>query len=257
MPGDSSYSKRLQGFINYERNTGKPHPQSLGIKNFKRLVVNNQLQYLEPLLWMGPISVGTPPVQFNVAFDTGIGDFFLATIGCENFQGHTLYDPTGSSTAHALDRNFNIWTSDGSNVSGQLWTDTVRILDFTATQQTLGAASVWPNLRRTPEDGIMGMAFRSVSTYNADPVFQTIVRQQPTDFPIFAMKLVEDNAILTLGGLNPALYDDPITWLDVTDTGYWQIESEFLSVGGEIIIQELSCIIDTARSNCFLLTLFN
>jgi cathepsin D len=159
MPCDSSYRKRLHGFINYEHNTGKPHPGSLGIKNIKRLVVNNQLQDVRNLVWMGPISVGTPPVQFNVNFDTGRGSLFLADIGCQTCLDRTRYHPTGSSTAHALARNFNIGYADGSSASGQLYTDTVRISGLTAIHQTLGAVSVWHDAWRTIEDGVMGMAF--------------------------------------------------------------------------------------------------
>jgi cathepsin D len=246
MPSDSSYSKRLQGFINYERNTGTPHPRSLGIENFKRDVVNLPLQEIQnPLMWMGSISVGIPPVQFNVEIDVGIGNFFLAHIGCETCRAHTFYDPIVSPTAHSLNRIFNI----GASVTGQLWTDTVRIFGLTATQQTVGAASVWHNPRETREDGVMGMAFRSVGTYNAAPVFETLVRQHQTDSPVFAMKLVENEAMLTLGGLNTDLYHGPIIWVDVTGDGYWEIESESLRVGGQNIVAEFSCIIDTARSN--------
>jgi cathepsin D len=247
MPSDSSYSKRLQGFINYERNTGKPHPRSLSIKNFKRAVVNNDLQDVRRLVWMGPISVGTPPVQFNVHFDTGSGNLLLAATECPTCLDRTRYDTDGSATAISLNINFNLGYIDGSGVSGRLWTDTVSILGLTATQQTLGAVSEWHDFRRTIEDGVMGMALRSA--FNTNPVFQTLVDQQQTDFPIFAMKLVEGEAILTLGGLNANLYHNPIGWLDITDNGYWQIESQGLSVDGENILEEFSCIIDSARSN--------
>jgi cathepsin D len=228
MPSDSSYRKRFQGFISYERNTGKPHPQSLGIKDFKRTGVNHELHDVRRLVWMGPISVGTPAVQFNVNFDTGSGNLFLAAVGCENCLDRTRYDTDRSSTAVSLNIDFNIGYYDGSNASGRLWTDAVRILGLTSTQQTVGAVSEWRDLWRTIEDGVMGMAFPSVSIANTNPVFQTLVCQQQTDSPIFAMKLVEGEAILTLGGLSAHLYDDPITWLDVTDNGYWQIESQSL-----------------------------
>jgi cathepsin D len=232
MPCDSSYSKRLEGFINYERNTGKPHPRSLGIKNFRRLVVENELQEIEPMAWTGPISVGTPPVQFNVKFDTASGSFFLATRECETCLAHTLYDPTHSSTAHSLHTPFYI----GLIVTGQLWTDTVRILGLTATGQTLGAASAWFNPAETPEDGVVGMAFQRVSVANAVPVFETLVRQHRTDSPVFAMKLVQGHAVLTLGGLNADLYHDPITWVDVMDNGYTVHISRYDSVKTGLIL---------------------
>jgi cathepsin D len=245
MPCDSSYSKRLQGFINYELNTGKPHPRSLGIKNFKRLLVNNELEEIEERMWTGPITVGTPPVLFNVKFDTATSNFFLATIGCEPCLAHNLYDPASSSTAHPLHTNFII----GASVTGQLWTDTVRLLGLIATQQTLGAASAWFNRRETPEDGVVGMAFQRLSVNHAVPFFETLVRQRQTNSPVFAMKLVEGHAVLTLGGLNEDLYHGPITYVDITDTGYWEIEPDHLTVGEQGIFGGFTCIIDSARSN--------
>jgi hypothetical protein len=248
MPFDSSYSKRLRGLSNYEHNTTKPHPRSLDIKDSKRALEHIPIQYTQGM-WAGPISVGNPPVEFNVNFDTGSGSFFLATKACDNCLVLTPYDPVGSSTAVPLSRNFNIPYVDGTSASGKLYADTVTIGRLTATLQILGAASEWTKPQRTPSDGIMGLAFQSASTYNAIPVFQTLVNQRQTDYPLFAMKLVEGGAVLTLGGMNDDLFDGPITYVDVINRGWWEVKAQSLSVDGQVIFKGISCFIDSVRSN--------
>jgi cathepsin D len=248
MRFDSSYSKMLRGFGDYERNTGKPHPRSLGIKDSKRPFAPIAMQYTRDM-WVGRISVGTPSVQFNVNFDTGSGAFFLATIGCERCLGQNLYHPFGSSTARTLSRPFNIRYVDGTHASGQLYTDTVRIGHLIATQQTLGAVSAWTKLERSLDDGIMGLGFRSSSMYNALPVFQRLIYQHPTDLPVFTMKLVQGAAVSTFGGLNGDLYNGAITYVDITGEGWWEIKSDFLSIDGQVVFKEITCLIDSACSN--------
>jgi hypothetical protein len=248
MPFDPSYSKMLRGLSNDERNTGKRHPRSLGINDSKRTVEPFVIRYTQNL-WMGPISVGTPAVEFNVIFDTGCGDLFLATIGYESGLVQTLYNPFRSYTALPLSRNFDIHFIGGSRASGRLWTDTVRIGHLTAIKQTLGAASEWNKADENPADGLIGLGFQSVIMDNAVPVFQNLVDQLQTDFSIFAMKLAEGDGVLTLGGMTKKFYKGAITYVDVIDPGRWIIKCDSLSVDGQVIIGSTRCDIDSASGN--------
>ena len=66
--------------------------------------------------------------------------------------------------------SFSLSYGDGSTVSGEQYTDTVTIGGLTATSQTLGAASQYSQgfeSSEFPADGLMGMAFESISDYNA------------------------------------------------------------------------------------------
>jgi cathepsin D len=238
----------LRGLGDYERNTRKRHRRSLGIKYSKRAFEPIEIQYIQGL-WIGPITVGTPEVEYTVNFDTGSGAFFLATEECKSCLPFTLYDPDSSSTAVSLSRDFDFEYADGSRASGKLYTDTVRIGDFTATQQTLGAASEWTKLERTLDDGVIGLGFPCARMGNALPVFQNLIQQRQTDSPVFTMKLVEGNAVLTLGGLNGDLYNEPITYVDVISEEWWIIESDSLSVDGQVILGKIPCLIDSACSN--------
>jgi cathepsin D len=257
MPSDLSYSKILRGLLNYERHTGQRHPLSLGVRDFKRAVVSNPLTDENGQIWFGTVSVGTPPVAFTVDFDTGSSDFIIPGLGCKNCEGKVQYNPAASSTSVALGQTFRNEYGDGAVASGPLYNDTVSIVGLVATRQTFGAASEFSEQFLRDEDGIMGLAFRSLSEYNANPVFQNLVDQGQTTSPIFAMKLTTGDSELTLGGQNSALYTGPITWVQVTNQEYWEVSFDSLQIAGQVLVSHTPCIIDSVCSNYSLLTLLD
>jgi len=75
-------------------------------------------------------------------YDTGSSDLFLPASNCgSTCSGHTLYNPSSSSTAKAVGKSFSLSYGDGSTVSGKQYKDTVTIAGLTATSQTIGAVS--------------------------------------------------------------------------------------------------------------------
>lgn len=63
----------------------------------------------------------------------------------------------------------------------------------------------------------MGMAFKSISDYHAEPVFSSLITQNQSDEAMFAFKLAHDDSELYLGGVNKALYKGDFTWLSLTE----------------------------------------
>lgn len=204
-------------------------------------------------LWHGTISVGTPPVNYTVDFDTGSSDLFLPGPNCtKNCDGHTVYDPSKSSTSTALSgATFELDYGDGSSVKGVQYTDAVTIAGLTATNQTLGAANIYSdgfNSTNFPPDGLMGMAFQSISVYNSPPFFQTLVSSNVAAQPVFAFKLAGNGSELFLGGTNSAMYTGDFTYVPVTEQGYWQVNMDGVSVGGNQAVSTTSSIIDTGTT---------
>jgi cathepsin D len=199
----------------------------------------------------GTISVGTPPVEYTVDFDTGSSDLFLPAKDCDSTcSGHTPYDTSASSTSKALGKPFSLSYGDGSTVSGKQFTDTVSLAGLTATKQTLGAATTYSKGFESSNfspDGLMGMGFQSISVYNAPPVFQSLVSAGQTSDPVFAMKLTEQGSELTVGGLADSLYTGEVTYAPVTQEGYWQINFDSLNVGGKAVVQSTAAIVDSVR----------
>ena len=56
------FSKILRGFETYARNSGQRHPLTPDVVASKRDVGKDPLTDESSQLWMGTISVGTPPV---------------------------------------------------------------------------------------------------------------------------------------------------------------------------------------------------
>lgn len=62
----------------------------------------------------------------------------------------------------------------------------------------------------------MGMAFESLSDYNANPVFQTLVADGAVDDSVFSFKLSSSGASLFVGGTDTSLYSGDFTYVPVT-----------------------------------------
>jgi cathepsin D len=173
----------------------------------------------------------------TVDFDTGSSDLFLPSSSCgQSCEGHKIYVPNASSTAQDLGQTFSLAFGDGSSVLGDKYTDVVNIAGLTvcrnaflllvppaltggtkANMQTLGAASLYSlglESSRYPADGLMGMAFQSISVYDAPPPFQTLISQGVVTSPVFGFKFAASGSSeLFLGGTNSALYTGEFTWV--------------------------------------------
>ncbi|TFY81195.1 hypothetical protein EWM64_g2816 [Hericium alpestre] len=227
--------KIQRGFETYEKNTGAAHPLAASLKHKKRATGADALTDDEAQLWYGSISVGTPVGALD--FDTGSSDLFLPGPSCsENCEGHTTYNPSSSSTSKSLGKSFSLSYGDGSTVSGTQYTDTVAIAGLTATGQTLGAAKTFStgfSSDQFPADGLLGMAFKSLSDYNANPLFQSLMAQGKTSSSVF--------------GFND-LYSGDFTWVPVTQAAYWQVELGGLSVNGKSALSRTAAIVDTGTT---------
>lgn len=204
------------------------------------------------VLWYGTISVGTPAVDFLVDFDTGSADLVLPSSDCgSTCSGHTLYNPGASSTSVDLGKNFVLSYGDGSSVPGEQYTDTVSIAGYTAVNQTLGAATQYSSSLESsnfPADGLMGMAFESLSVYGANPVIQTLIDNNVISDPVFAFKLASSGSELRIGGINSALYSGSLTYTPVTQQGFWQISGDAISANGNTALSSFSAVIDTGTT---------
>ncbi|TFK51920.1 acid protease [Heliocybe sulcata] len=241
-----------RGFAAYQKNTGSPHPLAAKSASRKRDTGSDSLTDDNSELWYGTIEVGTPATRYTVDFDTGSSDLFLPGPDCsENCDGHTTYDPSSSSSSSEVGKQFSLQYGDGSTVSGEQYTDTVTVAGLTAKKQTLGAASQYStgfSSSSFPADGLMGMGFRSISDYNANPVFQTLVADDQTSDPVFAFKLSSSGAQLYLGGTDDSQYSGDFTYTPVTQEGYWQVDMDSASVEGQEAVRQLSVIIDTGTT---------
>ncbi|KAI6009533.1 aspartic peptidase domain-containing protein [Pisolithus orientalis] len=224
----------------------------------------SHLAFSESLRSLGPIS-DTPAVHptrrdtGSIPLTDGNNVLWYGTISvvlpsssCDSTcNGHTLYNPNTSSTAASLGQTFMLSYGDGSSVQGEQYTDTVVIAGYTATNQTFGAATQYSSNLQSPTfpaDGLMGMGFKSLSIYGADPVIQTLIDNNVISDPVFAVKLASSGSELRLGGINSDLYSGSLTYTPVTQQGFWQFDGDAISANGNATLSSFTAIIDTGTT---------
>lgn len=125
-----------------------------------------------------------------------------------------------------------------------------------AINQTLGAADTYyPDFAASnAPDGLVGFAFREISSYGATPLFQTLVDNHVLRMNVFAISLStqKDKSELRIGGSNPSMYEpDTLTIVPVTVKGYWQIQLDRFSQNGEdmiVLTDKAQAIVDTGTA---------
>ena len=113
----------------------------------------------------------------------------------------------------------------------------------------------------------MGMAFQSISSYGASPVFQTLVSEGQVTDSVFSFKLSSSGAELYIGGSNSALYTGGFTYTPVTQQvnlsfdalehhdrltlviqGYWQVNMDNVQGNGRTLLSNVDAVIDTGTT---------
>lgn len=83
-------------------------------------------------------------------------------------------------------------------------------------------------------DGILGMAFSTISQLGNPTVFEAAYNQGLVNQPIFSFYLGNsdvDYGELVLGGYDTAHYEGDINWVPLTELLYWEFQFDQLTVG--------------------------
>lgn len=236
-------------------------------QSFKTVAKRWKLDYpVEPILnymdaqYYGPITIGTPPQDFNVIFDTGSSNLWVPSVEC-NFlnlacKTHNQYDHDESSTYKPNGTDFDIQYGSGE-LSGYLSTDTTCVAGLCVTDQTFAEALKEPGIAFVMGkfDGILGMGFPTISVHGVTPVFHKMIEQGLVENPMFSFWLNRnpDDPVggeMVLGGSDPDHYEGDFTYIPVTKEGYWQIDMDSMVARDATIGCEGGCvaIVDTGSS---------
>ncbi|XP_053248771.1 embryonic pepsinogen-like [Podarcis raffonei] len=216
----------------------------------------------EPLLdfldleYYGTIYIGTPPQKFSVVFDTGSSDLWVPSVKCssEACLKHRRFDSSKSSTFRRTGKHFHIVYGTGS-MKGILVFDTVKVSSLSISHQGFGLSTTEPGKAfvNMTFDGILGLAYPSVSEEKATPFFDSLMKEgllEKHQFSVYLSRKKRGSEFI-FGGIDQSHYTGRINWIPVNyQSGFWQIALDSILVNGTEIACKGGChgIVDTGTS---------
>uniref|UniRef100_A0A8D2J9B8 cathepsin E n=1 Tax=Varanus komodoensis TaxID=61221 RepID=A0A8D2J9B8_VARKO len=189
--------------------------------------------------YFGQISIGNPPQNFTVLFDTGSSNLWVTSIYCTS-KACGMY-----VCAYVFGTELFYWIFalqiEGLTVENQQFAESV-----TEPGNTFLDAEF---------DGILGLAYPALAVDGVTPVFDNMMAQNLVELPLFSvyMNRNPDSSVggeLIFGGYDHSHFSGNLNWIPVTKQGYWQIQLDNIQVGGEIAFCAEGCqaIVDTGTS---------
>ncbi|XP_072722066.1 pepsin A-like [Ciconia boyciana] len=206
--------------------------------------------------YYGTISIGTPGQDFTVIFDTGSSNLWVPSVYCSSpaCSNHNRFNPADSSTFIGTNDTLEITYGTGS-MTGVLGYDIVTVADINVIDQIFGLSETEPGdfFYYTPFDGILGLAFPSISSAGATPVFDNMMMEHLVDrdlFSVYLSKNEQSGSFVLFGAIDPYYTINGISWIPLSAETYWQITMDSVSVSGEHVACSLGCqaIVDTGTS---------
>ncbi|KAF6074275.1 cathepsin E [Phyllostomus discolor] len=215
------------------------------------------INYLD-MEYFGTISIGSPPQNFTVIFDTGSSNLWVPSVYCTSpaCKTHPRFQPSWSNTYGATGRHFFIQYGTGS-LSGVIGADQVSVEGLTVVGQQFGESVTEPGQTfvNAEFDGILGLGYPSLAVGGVTPVFDNMMAQNLVDVPMFSVYMSSDpegraGSELTFGGYDHSHFSGSLNWVPVTKQGYWQIALDSIQVGSTVMFCSDGCqaIVDTGTS---------
>jgi len=211
-------------------------------------------QNLHALQYYGEVEVGTPLQKFTVIFDTGSGHLLLPSERCESeaCAKHKRFLANKSSTVVPIgwadspleraedenDRDTKVINFAMGDAVGQ----------FNRDQVCLGGFCGWADFVELTEesnnpfkdakwDGVVGLG-QAISEAPEFNIFQMLANSSTPKMtkPIFAVFLgrsMTDDSEISFGGVREDRMSGPMTWVDVSEEGYWQFKFTDFAVDGK------------------------
>ena len=204
--------------------------------------------------YYGPISMGIPEQEFNVIFDTGSSNLWIPSVMCTNCGSHPTYNHNSSSTYVKDDRIFHIEYGSGP-VSGFFSQDSLTIDKKTVKGQVFAEVTDVSGLGLAYSigkfDGILGLAFQSISINNVTTPLQNLHQQGLINEKVFAFHIGKtdgEEGTLQLGGYDKSKFVGDLQWIPLKMRNYWLVALNDITFDGKSVSTAPHAIVDTGTS---------
>jgi len=233
-------------------------------------------QQLHALQYYGTVEIGTPPQRFTVIFDTGSGHLLVPSSKCESdaCKTHPSFWENRSSTAIPIswadeplkradddtDRDTKVLSFASGDAIGQYVRDRVCLGGICGTADFVEMLEESDNPFKTAEwDGVLGLGQSLVDAKEFN-VFDALARNASprlhrSVFAVYLGREIEDEAEITFGNYHESRMASPLTWVNVSQEGYWQFQfSDFIVNGipthlcGKYGARQCQGVLDTGSS---------
>uniref|UniRef100_A0AC11EQ40 Uncharacterized protein n=1 Tax=Ovis aries TaxID=9940 RepID=A0AC11EQ40_SHEEP len=221
MSNTASGKNMLNNFL-------KEHPYRLSQISFRGSnLTTHPLMNIWDSVYLGNITIGTPPQEFQVLFDTGSSDLWVPSLLCNSSTcaKHVMFRHHLSSTYRPTNKTFTIFYGVGI-IEGVVVRDTVRIGDLVSTDQTFGLSFAESGFENITFDGILGLSYPNTSCLGAIPIFDKLKNQSAISEPVFAFYLSKDKqegSVVMFGGVDHRYYKGELNWVPVIQAGAWSV----------------------------------
>jgi len=215
------------------------------------IVINNFMD----MQFFGPVSIGTPGQSFQVVYDTGSSNLWVPSNTCGiSCYLKPRYNSAASSTYKANGTTFSILYGSGP-VSGFFSQDTVQVGDVSVTNQgfaqVTNASGLGLAFAVGQFDGILGLAWDSISVGHTTPVFENMITQHPDMEKVFSFYLPDGDSAkgeLVLGGVDPSHYEGDLQTVPLTNETYWETHISSASLGSMQLVGDAPVVLDSGTS---------
>jgi len=234
--------------------------------NYRPYDVTNKRAFSIPLdsksdaQYYGPITLGNPPQTFQVLFDTGSSNLWVPSSECPIYvlscDLHAEYNHGKSGTYVANGTKFAIQYGSGA-ASGFISQDNLGISGATVKRQQFAEITDEPGIAflAASFDGVLGLAFDSISVDHVTPVWYNLLSQGIISQPVFSFWLNRDpnapagqGGELVLGGSNPLHYKGNFTYVPLMSETYWEFPVDSIGVGGVTYCRACKAVADSGTS---------
>mmetsp|Transcript_23802 Transcript_23802/g.62717 ORF Transcript_23802/g.62717 Transcript_23802/m.62717 type:complete len:426 (-) Transcript_23802:95-1372(-) len=204
--------------------------------------------------YYGKVSIGSPPQDFVVVFDTGSGNLLLPSKQCQDeaCKSHKRFDASLSTSAVDVafadspdkavdkggDRDVVTITFGTGEISGVFIKDTICIGSICTHGDFVAATEESDEpFGKLAFDGVLGLAPGSADAQEFNILHALLGGKPSTDlFALYLSPSTQDKVgggELSFGSYSKSRMSSELTWAPVVNNGTWQINVMDITIGGK------------------------